>query len=300
MNWADLSKLFVTWRFMTSDRDYNFTNKDLRNRSFKGRNLKGSNFSGSDIRGCDFSYAILAGANFERVRTGITFNRVILGAIIAIFTIILTANAVLRTVFPSLGEPVLGKNWSYIIALIVSLGISGAGSGIITFIIPQLSKLTFVLSATASATFIGFVYAGLAADKNPQIAILGATIGGLLMAFYTLRFPSRIVAVAVASAGAVTGYGLAFWLWTLALSSLTGQQFLWGIGLTMLSLTYLALTFNSLILTFKGINKYAATCFINADLSNAVFDSAILKNTDFSRTIGIKITSMWNWIVNSN
>ncbi len=264
---------------MTSDRSYNFSNKDLRNRSFKGRNLKGANFSGADIRGCDFSYAILAGANFEGVRTGITFNRVILGEIIAIFTIILTANAVLRTVFPSLGEPVGGKNWSYIVALILSLGISGAGSGIINVIIPQLSKLVFVLSATASGTFIGFVYAGLAADKNPQIAILGATIGGLLMAFYTLKFSSRIVAVAVASAGAITGYGLAFWLWTVALSYLTGKQLVWGIGLTMLSLTYLVLTLNSLVLTFKGIKKYAGTSFINADLTNAVFDSA-WKNTD--------------------
>jgi uncharacterized protein YjbI with pentapeptide repeats len=273
---------------MTSARSYNFTNKDLRNRSFKSRNLKGANFSKADIRGCDFSYAILAGANFERVRTGMTFKRVILGGIIALFTIILTANAVIRTVFPSLGEPVGGKNWSYIVALIVSLGISGAGSGIINVITTQFSKLTFVFSATASAAFIGFVYAGLAADKNPQIAILGATICGLLMAFSRGRFPTRIVAVAVASAGAVTGYGLAFWLWAVALSYLTGKQLVWGIGLTMLSLTYLALTFNSLVLTFKGIKKYAVTSFINADLTNAVFDSAILKNTDLSGTMGIK------------
>ena len=120
------------------------------------------------------------------------------------------------------------------------------------------------------------------------------------MAFLSFRFPSRIVVVAVASAGAVTGYGLAFWLWAVALSYLTGKQLVWGIGLTMLSLTYLALTFSSLVLTFNEIKKYAGTSFINADLTNAVFDSAILKNTDFSRTIGIKITSMWNWIVNSN
>lgn len=273
---------------MTSDRSYNFSNKDLRNRSFKGRNLKGANFSGADIRGCDFSYAILAGANFERVRTGVTFKRAIVGGIIALVTIILTANAVLSTVFPSLGEPVGGKNWSYIVALIVSLAISGAGSGIINLMKTQLSKLSFVLSATASGAFIGFVYAGLAANKNPQIAILGATIGGLWMAFSSLRFSTRILAVAVASAGAVTGYGLAFWLWVFALSSLTGQQLVWGIGLTMLSLTYLALTFSSLVVTFKEIKKYAGTCFINADLTNAVFDSATLKNTDFLGVMGIK------------
>ncbi|HAZ49426.1 MAG TPA: low-complexity protein [Cyanobacteria bacterium UBA11371] len=285
---------------MTSDRTYNFTNKDLRNRSFKGRNLKGANFSGADIRGCDFSYAILAGANFERVRTGMTFRRVILGAIIAIVTIILTANAVIRTVFPSLGEPVGGKNWTYIVALIVSLGISGAGSGIETwflrrgffretrFLWVSPGKVAFVLSATASGAFIGFVYAGFATDKNPQIAILGATIGGLLMAFLSFRFPSRIVVVAVASAGAVTGYGLAFWLWAVALSYLTGKQLVWGIGLSMLSLTYLALTFSSLVLTFNEIKKYAGTSFINADLTNAVFDSAMLKNTDLSVTMGIK------------
>src|SRR3712207_7045061 len=57
---------------MTSSSPLNFANRDLRNRSFKGQNLNGANFSGSDIRGCDFSYALLQGANFERVRAGQT------------------------------------------------------------------------------------------------------------------------------------------------------------------------------------------------------------------------------------
>jgi Pentapeptide repeats (8 copies) len=273
---------------MRSDRSYNFTNKDLRNRSFKGRDLKGANFSGSDIRGCDFSNAILAGANFEGVRTGLTFRRVMIGGIVALFAIILTSNAVLRTVFPSLGEPIGGKNWSYIVALIASLGISGAGSGIITMIPNLFYKVIFALSATASGVFLGFVYAGIAADKNPQIAILGGTIGGLLMAFSSLRFANLILAVAVASAGAVTAYGLAFWLWAAALSYLSGKEFVWGIGLSTLSLTYLVLTFKSLVITFQNIKKYAGTSFINADLTNAIFDASRWKNTDVSGVIGIE------------
>ena len=180
-------------------------------------------------------------------------KRVMVGVIVAAIATLLTANAVMRTVFPSLGEPVGGKNWSYIVALIVSLGISAAGSGIKRVITPQFHKLAFVLSATASGAFLGFVYAGLAADKNTQFAVLGAIIGGLLMAFFSLRFPTQIVAVAVASTAAVAGYGLAFWFWAVAIACLTGQQLVWGIGLSTLALTYLTLTFNSLVITIKEI-----------------------------------------------
>jgi uncharacterized protein YjbI with pentapeptide repeats len=43
----------------------------LRGKSFKGQDLTGVDFSGADIRGTDFSGAILRGANFSRAQAGL-------------------------------------------------------------------------------------------------------------------------------------------------------------------------------------------------------------------------------------
>lgn len=273
---------------MTSDRSLNFTNKDLRNRSFKGLNLKGADFSKSDLRGCDFSGALLVGANFEGVRTGITFRQIISLAIVVAIATFLTAFAVIRTVFSALGEPFGGSNWAYIVALLVSLTISGTGTGIAIAIASPFNRIAFTLSATASGALLGFVYAGLAANKNPQAAIAGAILGGVLMGFTTLRFRTGIVGVIVAIAGAITSYGLTFWLWAVALAFLTGQKLVWGIFFAILSIAYLGLAINSLFLALKEMKKSAGTSFRKADLTDAVFENAQLKNTDFSEAIGVE------------
>jgi uncharacterized protein YjbI with pentapeptide repeats len=48
-----------------------FSHQNLRGRSFKGQNLAGANFSGADIRGADFSEANLRGANFSHAKAGL-------------------------------------------------------------------------------------------------------------------------------------------------------------------------------------------------------------------------------------
>jgi hypothetical protein len=175
------------------------------------------------------------------------FRRVMVVIVAAIATC-LTALAVIRTVFSSLGEPVGGNSWSYIVALILSLGIAGGCSGVRITIPPQFDRVAFVLSGMASGTFLGFVYAGLSADKNPQIATIGGILGGVVMGFICWRWRRGVVAMVVAIAGAVTGYGLAFWLWTVAIAYFTAQQLVWGIILSAISLVYIALTMSSLVL----------------------------------------------------
>lgn len=271
---------------MTSGRDRNLTNQDLRNRSFKGLDLKGADFSGSDIRGCDFSCALLVGAKFSRVRTGVTLRRVAVLVTVAVIMAFLMASAVTRTVFSALGEPVGGRGWSYIVALLVSLSISGAGSAARIVMAPQSGAVAFALSGAASGALLGFFYGGLAANKNPQVAAIAAVVGGVLMGVASLRFRTGAVAVAVAIAAAVTGYGLAFWLWATAIAFLSGQRLVWGIFLIALSLAYIGLTISSLSLAVKEIKNSSGTSFRNADLTNALFDNAEFPNTDFSGAIG--------------
>lgn len=192
------------------------------------------------------------------MRTQGTFQRLVVLIIAGSIATFLTANAVSRTVFPSLGEPLAGKSGSYMIALLVSLMISGIGGARVA-LAPRFSAVVFVLSATASGALLGFVYGGLAADKNPQVAVVGALMGGMLMGFASWRFRSGVVAVVVAIASAVTGYGLAFWMWTIAIATLTAQQLIGGIFLSLLSLAYIGLTANSLFLTVQEIKQSATS-----------------------------------------
>ena len=269
---------------MKRGHNLNWRNQDLRNRSFKGLDLKGADFSGSDIRGCDFSCALLVGANFERSRTGITTRQVGILVTVAMLVAFLMVSAVTRSVFSSLGEPVGGRNWSYIVVLLVSLSISGAASGARMVIASQFRAIA--LSGAASAALLGFFYGGIAANQNPQIAIASALVGVVLMGVVSLRIQTGAVGVAVAIAAAVAGYGLAFWLWAMALAFLTTQRLVWGIFLSAFSLAYIRLTISSLSLAIKEIKKSSGTSFRHADLTHALFDNAQFPNTDFSDAIG--------------
>lgn len=271
---------------MTKRRDLNWSNRDLRNRSFRGLDLKGADFSGSDIRGCNFSSALLTGANFEQVRTGITLRRVLILMTVAAIAAVVMASTVIRTVFSALGEAVGGQSWLYIMAMLVGLGLSGAGPGLRIGVVVPSPLVAFVLSGTATGALLGFVNGGLAADENLRVAAATAVLGGLLMGFFSLRFRTGVVVVAVAIAAAGAAYGLVFWLWATALACFGGQEFGWGIGLSMLLLIYLGLTLSSLSLAAKEIKMASGTSFKDADLTNALFGSAKLTNTDFSGAIG--------------
>lgn len=193
--------------------------------------------------------------NFEQVPTGITFRRITVLVAVAAIVAVLMGSAVTRTVFSSLGEPVGGRSWSYIAALLVSLCVAGAGTGLKPLIPRRLRILANALSATASGALLGFFYGGLAAGKNPQVAVASAVIGAILIGVGSLRFRTGTAAVAVAVAGAIGGYGFAFWLWTVGLAFLTAQRLIEGIFLTGLSLSYIGLTLSALLLVIKEIKR---------------------------------------------
>ncbi len=276
---------------MTNSSPLIFVNQDLRNRSFKRQKLNGADFSGCDLRGCNFSHAQLQGANFERVRTGQSARQLItligVTGIVALFA----ANAVSRMTFGALGRTAAESAWSFVLALYISLAIAGAFSGVRVITGSKLiaGRVATIVSGAASGALLGFFYGGSTTDNNPQIAIASAVLGGVIMAIASFRVRGGFVAVAVAIAGAITGYGFAFLMGTTAIAFLSTQQFVWGIIWGTLSAAYIWLTINSLRLAIREIRETCGTSFKGADLTNARFDGARLENTDFSGAVGHQI-----------
>jgi hypothetical protein len=182
-------------------------------------------------------------------------GRVIVLQMVAAIAAIITANAVIRTVSPSLGEPIDGQAGSYLLALLISLIVSATSSGIRLFLSQKFDKTAFVLSTIASGTFLCFVYAGLAANQNLLVAILGAIAGGILAGFVSLRVKNQTIEVAVSTAAATMGYGLAFWVWTFAIAYLTAGQLLLALCLSLISLAYIGFTISSLLLAATQIKQ---------------------------------------------
>ncbi|HEY9832087.1 MAG TPA: pentapeptide repeat-containing protein [Stenomitos sp.] len=275
---------------MASSSPLNFANQDLRNRSFKGQNLNGADFSGCDLRGCDFSHALLQGANFERVKTGQTPRQFIPSVVHAVVMALISADAFSKMIFGLLGRTPAEGGWSFVIALGVSLAISGTFSGLRVMMRPKslTRRIATIISGAASGALLGFFYAGSTTDNNAQFAIAGAVLGGVLMALICWRVRHPLVAVAVAAVGAVAGYGFAFFTGATAITYLSVQKFVWGVFWGALSLAYIGLTMNSLILMVREIRQGCGTSFRRADLTQAKFDRAILPNTDFSGAVGSK------------
>lgn len=273
---------------MTSSSPLNFANQDLRNRSFRGKNLNGADFSGCDIRGCDFSYALLQGANFAQVRMGQTPKYFIPLIFIALVVAVVAINAVIRTIFGALGRTPAESAWSFVLALYSSLGIAGVCSGVRVIISTQsiIWRIATTLSAAASGALLSFFYAGSSTDNNPKIAIAAAVLGGIVMAVASFLFRRGLLPVAVSIAGAVTGYGFAFLIGTIASACFSTQNWILGILWGSLSIAYLWLTMNSLILGIQQIRETGRTSFKGADLTNAKFESARLENADFRSAIG--------------
>jgi hypothetical protein len=285
---------------MTKQQQLNFANQDLRNRSFKGKNLQGADFSGADLRGCNFNHALLMDANLERVRTGQTRRQLMVLVTLILAVGLLVGDVVSRLSFAALGQTAEKVGWNFVLALYASLGIAGFGIGLKTLAKPRslLARMAGVVSATASGALVGFFYGGTTGNQllailqrestgenNPQTAIAGAVLLGLLMAVSSFKTRNGIISVIVATAGAVTAYGFAFLIGTTAIALLTTSHWLWGFILSALSLLYLWLTLKALALITQTSRQVWGTSFRKANLTGARFAGAKLENTDLKEAI---------------
>ena len=264
-----------------------FSGKNLRNRSFRRRDLSGANFTNADIRGCDFRQAYLVGANFAGVRAGCTPMQAIVPWGIAIAIALLSIQAVLDSGFGGVGKTPGDRGWSFVVALLVTLSLAGMGAGLKALASGRLGWVAGAISGIASGAFLGFYYAGIATDKNPQIAVVGAVLGGVLMVPATGKFGNRVwLQLVVAVAGAIFGYGFALLMGVRALAYANVGEVVNTTIFGLACLLYLGFTLESGAFALRLLTTSPGTSFAKADLTDARFDGAKLDRTDFSQAKG--------------
>ncbi|BAY86774.1 hypothetical protein NIES267_62850 [Calothrix parasitica NIES-267] len=269
-----------------------FSNQNLKNRSFKGQNLNGANFSYSDIRGCNFNRTSLREANFDNVKAGQTPQIFLSLITTALITTTIFFHAVSQMVFGVIERTPESPVWVYAIALLISLAITGITCTAMTLTNKKslFYRIFLIISGAASGAILGFFYGGTAAGgKNPQIAIISAILGALIMAISSFLFKRKFIPIILSIGGTVANYGFAFLVGTRAISFLSTQNFLWGFCLSFLSLTYIGLTLTSLRYTLKEMTNYCVTSFRGSDLTNTSFNNAKLGLSDFTKAIGMEL-----------
>lgn len=273
---------------MTTPPPLNFANQNLRDRSFKGKNLNRADFRGADIRGCDFSNALLQEANFAQVRAGQTPSRFILLSIAALILAGFAIHAFSLMVFGVLGRTAAESVWTYVIALYISLGLAGAGAAILVLegLQPTVQRIFMIISGSATGALLSFFYVGSLADQDPQVATIAAAIASLSVALLTFKVQHQALRVAIATVGSVAGYGFAFLAATTASAFLSTQHMLMGFIWSALSLGYVVIALSALVTSLKVARRAFRTSFRNADLTDARFTGAKLRNVDFSGAIG--------------
>ncbi len=188
--------------------------------------------------------------NFDFDRAPLSKQQRWTAILVAIALFLLVGHAISHLVSSSLGQTPADKAWNYVMALLISLGIGGACAAV-----PPRSALRnpilLRLSGIATGAITGFYYSGLAAGKNPQIAVAGAIAGGLLVLLLTWCWPSVVGTIALRLSGAIAAYGWFFWVGATALGCLnTGHWFL-GLLLSGLAFLYLWFTARSLRLALS-------------------------------------------------
>ena len=264
-----------------------FKNQPLQARSFQQQILNGADFSGADIRGCNFNNAQLVGANFERVKAGLSPQKLMILSGSAIAIALLVGDAVSRLIFGALGQIPNSSAWSFVLVLYGVLGLAGASAGISSLksISLKTSRLAGTLSAVLSGALLGFFYAGSASGNNPSIAIGGAIAAGLVMFAASVFLHQALIKIAIATLTTVTTYGAAFMLGATASASLSAQHGI-GFAYAIAAFVYVWLTLNSLKSMIRSLKLASTTSFKGANLTDARFDQAALNHTDFSQSIG--------------
>jgi hypothetical protein len=258
---------------MDSDR-LNFCHQNLQSHSFSRLQLNDANFSGADVRGCDFSYAQLQRANFIGAKFG-QIPRVFIGLrITGLIILLIVFPAISQMGFGVLGNTPETPTWSYIVALVISLAISGIGASLrrIFIDLPILERVITTFSGIASAALIGFYYGGSLQNNNPQFAAISALIASITMAILCLKSRSYWILVMISVAGFICSYALTFLVSSVAFAHLSTQNYviggIWGI----LTVVLLGLTMRSLNLASREITTNGITKFKGANLDNAKFD----------------------------
>jgi uncharacterized protein YjbI with pentapeptide repeats len=287
----------VIKRYAAGRRD--FSGENLRGQSFKGKNLSGANFSEADIRGANFTNAKLTSANFSGVKAGLqrcgatgwVIASSMLSALSGIFSTFLVY--LVHPIFDTsnVENQNMIASWGFLIPL-VALTVSGVVL-IVTIrkgLVVGLATVT-AFGAVAGAGTVGFsITGGFAQPTNSAMA--GGAAAALAVACagagVGLVAGAIAIAITIAVAGAVAGGNAV----AVAMAGGIALAGLRGVGAVVFVLLSAYISWRALkgderdawIRTFAiAFAATGGTSFRDADLTDADFTSATLKNTDFRR-----------------
>ncbi len=294
-----------------------FSRHNLRNRSFKNQDLTSANFEQADIRGCNFSGAILSGANFAYARAGVSLRqRVFLAALIAIVAGFV-GDLMSRLVFSTVGQPPLDSAAPHLQFLYVMLSLSGLSPAWIAIANRNRSgKVVAIAMGVLCGAVVGFgagffypdriqhglevlyqqnlpkllirirqVMSDLATAKV-TVALQSTVVAGLVMGLLSCFHQKTWVKLMVSIARAILSYAAAVMWGVIAGAYIHAGNFLAGILFSLLTVVYLGCTTLSIRSVGYEWHHAIGTSFRGAELTQANFDFADLRNTDFSKAIG--------------
>lgn len=263
--------------------------QDLRGCSFAGLDLSGANFSYTDIRGADFSRALLRGANFRHARAGLPHHWAI--SFVMGSWLVAAISGQFSGLAGYLIALTFGKAYPDFTTVVASLTLlvvfffitlsQGIGTVIFGFVVIVAVAFDFAVAfgvgeaITFTAAFAVTAAAAGAGAVSVSVVISGATAGAfaaavavtvaMTIAVATTATIASAIAIAVAGAIAITLLG-AYMGWR----AVVGDE------------KYALIRKSVMLLTTRG------TSFRGADLTNADFTLAILKNTDFRNAVNLQ------------
>jgi uncharacterized protein YjbI with pentapeptide repeats len=280
----------------------NFCRANLRGKSFKGQDLTGADFSDSDIRGADFTQAKLRGAKFKHVKAGMQ-RRWAIGLLI--YSLLLSAASGLMSAIGGalLAFILVSKVTENFFIGAISLTIL-ALFFIVTIrqgILVAFGFLTVAVVGTGTIA-LGTAGAGAVAWIS-RIATAGTVVAAGVVAIIVAAVGAVATAGAVTVAWAIAGFIAVIFSIGLAIAGAAAVAVLatktLAVGTVAPVVVVVIVTFLSIYLAWRAIAgdrkqvlirdmafafvaKYA-TSFRGADLTDADFTQAKLKNTDFAK-----------------
>ncbi len=292
----------VLKRYAAGERDFRRVN--LRGQSFKGEDLTGADFSSADIRGADFTNANLLGADFRQAQAGLQPNFASLLVLISLtlagvsgFTsafvgafaefLFLPATIAKYTILP--GVILLTTLFILCVAIVrrgfgVTLGavaIAAVVTVVARFAIGALIWTENLVTTSTLSTFLSVL--GSLALANTLIVILAITESIIWATLSKTSVIARVGVVILAVAGVVAALGVAK-VGTLAATIaitlvLVGGYFGWQVS------TNVDKNFSLIRNVALACAAIGGTSFKGANLTDVNFTQAILKNTDFRKSL---------------
>jgi uncharacterized protein YjbI with pentapeptide repeats len=282
-------KASVSERYKEGERDFRGSN--LRGQSFKGKDLSSADFSEADIRGTNFTNATLKNTNFTGAKAGLQ-KRWLMGQLLTSFLVSALLNFVSVALNASFAAYLLNleqlKEFSYVPGLFLLL------IGITFFAIAR-QGLT-ARAATTSAVTVAFTFVIAFA------VILVVFAGAGAFAFVIADAIAVVIAFVIAGAIAVVIAGTFFGIFSFAgviAGAAAGAIAVASTGAVAVSVSIATVILSTQVnwQTSRGDEKFSparnagiafasigGTSFRGADLTDANFKNAILKNTNFNCT----------------